>query len=144
MHHHFLNAGLDRKNIRTKKAFLKIIEVFLAITIVFVFLLMTQNKNFLTNNQDTKNVVGFLSSDESFRNDVYSINNYCVNKGSNLSINGKIESILPKYLNYTVCVYDDPNFRITTLPDKKISVDTYYFAADGFTYKPVIVKLFYW
>jgi hypothetical protein len=132
------------KIISSKKGFLKTIEVFLAITIVFVFILMTQNKNIAASEQENKNVLTFLSSDESFRSNIYSINNYCVNKGSRLAINDRIESILPKYLNYTMCVYDDPNFRITSLPDKKIYVETYYFASDGFLFKTRIAKLFYW
>ena len=127
-----------------KKAFMKTIEVFLAITIVFVFILMTQNKNVSLDNVESLNTLQFLSSDQSFRDNIYAINNYCVNKGYGLLVNQKIEEVLPKYLNYTVCVYDDPRFKIDNLPDKKVYVDTYYFATDGFTYKPKVAKLFYW
>lgn len=130
--------------INGKKAFLKIIEVFLAITIVFVFIMMTQSKSFSMNNIENTKMLEFLSSDESFRSDIYAINNYCVKKGSGLSINQKIESALPKYLNYTICVYDDPNFKIDSLPDTKIYVDSYYYAADSYTYKQKVAKLFYW
>jgi len=127
-----------------KKAFLKIIEVFLAITIVFVFMMMTQSKSVSLSNVEDRKMLEFLSSDESFRSDIYAINNYCVKKGSGLPINQKIESALPKYLNYTICVYDDPNFKIETLPDTKIYVDSYYYSANGFTYNKKIAKLFYW
>lgn len=127
-----------------KKAFLKIIEVFIAITIVFVFIMMTQSKTVVQNDVESRKIMQFLSTDEGFRSDVYSINNYCVKKGSGLRMNQRIESALPKYLNYTLCVYNDPNFKIDGLPDKKVYVDSYYFSADNYSYDGRIAKLFYW
>lgn len=137
---------MKNKNIlKNKKSFLKTLEVFLAITIVFIFMFITQDGNMINNNNDIiYDVVGFLSNDVQFRNDIYSIENDCVEKGSSHNITTKIESILPKYLDYTICVYDDPNFRITTLPDKKITVDSYYFSTDEFSYNPRLARLFYW
>jgi hypothetical protein len=133
-----------KKYISGKKAFLKVLEVFLAITIVFVFMIITQNKNLIQSNNLDYNILGFKSSDSGFRDKIYSMNNQCVKKGAGNPINIEIEEILPTYLNYTVCVYDDPKFRIDDLPDKKIFVDSYYFSSDEFSYRPKVAKIFYW
>jgi hypothetical protein len=119
-------------------------EAFLAVSVVLIFIFLTQGNNISKTSTLENKVLGILSNDEEFRNDVLSMNNYCVNRGSNLTINHKIDEIFPNYLNYTFCVYDDPRFRIDTLPDKKIYVDSYYFSGDISNYKPKVAKLFYW
>jgi len=127
-----------------KKGFLKILEVFLAITIVFIFILYTQNKNIQKSDQLDYRVFEYLSYDTQFRDAIFITNNFCISKGDNKTINKKIEAVLPQFLNYTICVYGDINFRVTSLPDKKIFAESYYFSSHNYSYAPRVARLFYW
>jgi len=127
-----------------KKGFLKIMEVFLAITMVFIFMLYTQNRNIQASDQLDYQVFEYLSFDSEFRDAIFLSNNFCISKGDNKTINRKVEEILPLFLNYTICAYEDPNFKINSLPDKKIYVESYYFSSLNYSYNPRVVKLFYW
>jgi len=127
-----------------KKGFLKTLEVFLAVTSVLIFVMFVNSNNIYSNSDVEYSILSNLAKDDSFRENLYLISNVCYSKYENHSTIDVIKQIMPDYLNYTFCVYDETDFRIDTLPSKKILVDSYYFSSNDYIYSPKIARLFYW
>lgn len=127
-----------------KKGFLKTMEVFITVTIVLIFVMYVNSNSIVSNTDVRHHILNDLANDDYFRTSVFSVSNTCYSKQDNHSSILIINELMPDYLNYTFCVYEDPNFKISGLPDKKIAVDNYYFSSNEFIYSPRIARIFYW
>ncbi|MBU0758194.1 MAG: hypothetical protein KKF44_09055 [Nanoarchaeota archaeon] len=124
----------------SKKAYLKTVEVMIAIVFAFTFLLYFLPKFAgVQNVEKSENVLKHLEHDNVFRDFVIS-NTGCINKTDNSSVISQIEEYLPDVYDYRFCIND----RIYDLPPKKVLIDTVFIAGNLSDYSPSVVRLYYW
>ena len=128
-----------------KKGWLRILDAFIAITLIISFLIVTVYQDKPRNELD-KEIIK-LQGDilNSITND-YSIRNQILNNNTS-GVNARIEMILPTGFNYSsrICAIEDV-CGLTFYLDKEIFSEEYIVSTNLTSYSgaPVKIKLFFW
>ncbi|MBN2368800.1 hypothetical protein JXC34_07290 [Candidatus Woesearchaeota archaeon] len=122
-----------------KKAFMKTVEILMAIVITTIFLLVIIPKQSTLSRQASEAYLVNLMDDENFRVFVTG-NTACFNSTSGQQINAMIARYLPNQYDYIVC----SGARVTELPERNVFVDTLLIAGNITSIQPKVVRLYYW
>ena len=121
---------------KSKNAFMKTLEVAIAIVMTFVFLtVFIPQYNTAQSRLQNEDVLSVLAKSPDFRACVISENISCIN--SSLSI------ALEKY-DYAINISKSANDRVSGLPDKRIFSESIFIAGNSTLYEPRILRIYYW
>ncbi len=120
-----------------RKAFMKTIEVGIAIVLTYLFLILITPKQVPTASRERiAETLSILQQNDDFRNCVISENGTCVDSN--------IRLFLQASFDYVYSVSSDPNYVPSGLPQKRIFVDSIFISGNTTLYKPKIFKVYYW
>lgn len=122
-----------------KKAYLKTIEVVLAMVLTFSVILYIMPITENTPDQDTKDILLSISQNEEFRQSALSLDT-CAYKQANVSITNILDERLRPYLNYSICAQGN----IPVLPRKTVNVESLYLMGNITLKNNKIIRLYYW
>ncbi|PIN69938.1 hypothetical protein COV93_03490 [Candidatus Woesearchaeota archaeon CG11_big_fil_rev_8_21_14_0_20_43_8] len=121
--------------VRSKKGFVKTIEVIIAIVMSFVFLVLILPTETQKSYQESLQILPSFADDDEFRNCVIGLNDGCISQF--------IDPLMPPYLGYEILITTDPDEMIN-IADRQVQVETHIFAGNITTFSPTVLKLFYW
>lgn len=124
-----------------KRGFVKILEMFLAVTIVFIFLMLVIPRGTrLYSEEPDISVLYSISKNSEFRNAVLLGNNSYVND----SIRNALDANSLSRLNFTFSISSNPNF-VATLPfDKAVMSYSMFISSEDSNYGPKILRIYAW
>jgi len=124
-----------------RHGFVKTLEMFLAVAIIFIFLIFAipQSARLYSPGQDLS-VLEWLSEEEAFRQAVLA--------GNSSYINSSIRNILDEnglsMLNFTFSVSSNPNFVLQAIPAEQTISYSMFISAEGSSYSPKILRIYAW
>lgn len=122
-----------------KKAYLKTLEVVIAMVFTFAFVLYLMPNTQNTLEEDAKDILITLIQNEEFK--TYAVNiSSCVYKNQNTSINSILDVELKSYLNYSIC----PKGVLPVTPRKHVNVESLYLTGNITAQQNKVIKLYYW
>ena len=125
-----------RKAIGSKKAFMKTLEVAIAVVMTFVFLtVFIPQYNTAQSRLQNEAVLSVLAKNAEFRACVISENISCINSSLSMA--------LEKY-DYAINISKSPNDPATSLPQKRIFSESILIAGNSTLYEPKILRIYYW
>ncbi|MBI2574707.1 hypothetical protein HYV82_02370 [Candidatus Woesearchaeota archaeon] len=125
-----------KKAIGSRKAFMKTLEVAIAVVMTFVFLtVFIPQYNTAQSRLQNEDVLSVLAKNAEFRACVISENISCINS----SLSGALE----KY-DYAINISKSANDRVSGLPDKRVFSESVLIAGNSTLYEPRIVRIYYW
>jgi len=122
---------------KDKKAFVRTLEVFIAVVVTFIFINFVIPLRTATDvTASSTHILEVLEQNDDFRDCVVEYNITC--------INNSIDYYLPDAYSFTFNVSDDPNIGVPDLPRKEVLVDSIFVAGNISAYTPRIVRVYYW
>lgn len=121
-----------------KKAYLKTLEVILALVFTFAFILYILPSHDASVDEEAKKILIHLMDDDGFREQANNLTS-CINRGDNQTINTYFDSTLYSYIEYYLC----PQGMTPSLPRKKVNVESLYLTGNMTDSTQKIVKLYY-
>ncbi|HLD89105.1 MAG TPA: hypothetical protein VI894_02765 [Candidatus Nanoarchaeia archaeon] len=120
-----------------KKAFMKVIEVGIAIVLTYLFLILITPKQVpASSRQQVSESLSVLQQSVEFRNCVITEDSRCINES--------ISRFLRASFDFRYSISDNPNYALQELPQKIIFVDSIFISGSTTNYKPRIFKVYYW
>jgi hypothetical protein len=124
-----------------RRGFVKILEMFLAVTIVFIFLMLAIPRGTrLYSEEPDLSVLYGLSKDSGFRNAVLSGNNSYINA----SIRNALDANSLSRLNFTFSVSSNPNFVAASPQDEMTISYSMLISSEHSNYGPKILRIYAW
>jgi hypothetical protein len=124
-----------------KRGFVKILEMFLAVTIVFIFLMLAIPRGTrLYSEEPDLSLLYSLSKNSEFRNAILLGNNSYVNA----SIRNALDANSLSRLNFTFSISSNPNFVAAFLPDAMIISYSMFISSENSNYGPKILRIYAW
>ena len=122
---------------KDKKAFMKTVEVIIAVLVTFAFVISIIPETAVNRNTNPDNFLMGLENNMNFRSCVISEDSTCLDNIISTSIVG--------YYNYTYSIFDnyldEPSLN---LPQKEINTYSVVVSGNHSLYNPKIFKLYYW
>ena len=117
------------------KAYIRTLEMFIAIVITFIFLMFVIPKNMSRAEEKELHFLAKLEQESNFRNCVISSNISC--------INSSVSQLIPSRYDYTL-ITDDKLNTPETLPLAKIGADSIMIKGNMTNSTTKFVQVFYW
>ena len=119
-----------------KKAYMRTLEAVIAIALTFIFLVIFIPEYTLTKSSEKNtNVLPSLYKNSGFRECVILKNTSCVNQSLSKPLAG---------YTYTFNISSNPSDQAPILPPKRVFSESAFIAGNSSTYKPAIIRLYYW
>ena len=120
-----------------KKAFIRTLEVLVAIVITFIFVIYIIPKNIPDQSkQEELQLLAKLSQNPDFRT--------CAINEDQACIKTFIDANIPKKYDYKISISKNPNDSPPELPLKQTFTDSLLISGTIEDYNPIIIKLYYW
>jgi hypothetical protein len=119
-----------------KQAFMKTVEVFIAILVTFTFVLVVLPKEVPDINDQSIFRLRNLDVDDDFRN--------CVLRDDSACINTTIDSVFEGRFLYDYEIYDSGNSPLLVIDEVEVRTYSWFYAGNQTAYNPKTFKLFYW
>ncbi|MFW5852989.1 MAG: hypothetical protein ACOCUR_03080 [Nanoarchaeota archaeon] len=118
-----------------KKAFMKTMEAFLAIMVVFTFVIFFLPKDTRYTEDQSVFLLRNMERNDVFRNCVLSRNDTCIESSIDEVFQGRY------FYTYQIYRYSEPQIQINAT---EVRVYTWFFAGNQSYYDPMVFKLYYW
>ncbi len=118
-----------------KKAYLRTIEVVIAVLATFMFVVYVM-PTYVTGETPAESVDLLISIADNIRD--------CQNISCVDSAVSSFDPVFVKRYDYIINISSDPNAIVSGLPRKDIYIDSVYIAGNISNYDPKIIKLYYW
>ena len=119
----------------SKKGFLKTGEAFMAIVVIFTFIIFFMPQETRTVNDQSRFRLQHLEVDEEFRECVYDEDDDCIDGILDRVFEGRYEF---QYVTYR---FSEPDVDID---EDQVYVYSWYYGGTGDEFDPKVFKLFYW
>ncbi len=124
-------------NNNMKKAFIRTLEVLVAVVITFIFVVYIIPKNTSDqSNQEELQLLAKLSQNPDFR--------VCALNKDLACVNTYIKDNIPQKYDYKMDIIINPNQPLPDLPLKQIFTDSLLISGTLEEYNPTTIKLYYW
>jgi hypothetical protein len=120
-----------------KKAFMKTVEILLAIVLTTFFVLMLMPQESSMHESKKTSYLIYLESDPAFR-ELAATNDACFDSGS--EVDWIIRQYLPQNYDYVFCAGTSTG----NLPHRSVYVDTLFFAGETSDVSFKTLRLYYW
>jgi len=122
-----------------KKAFIKTVEILIAIILTTIFMLAIMPKQVTNKPIERKSYLIYLEKDNEFR-DFVMRNTGCFDSESNQEADNIIRKFLPNNFEFTLC----SGTRLSELPAKLVFADTLFFSGNITETNFKVIRLYYW
>ena len=119
-----------------RKAYLRTIEVMIAILVTFLFVYYVFPKSQTPQESENLGILNVLEKSPDFRNCVIIPDYNCTES--------YLRSYMPKNYDFVFDISENPGVVRANLPEKNINTETVYIAGNISAYAPKIVSLYYW
>jgi competence protein ComGC len=123
--------------IHNKKAYVKTIEMFIAIVMTFIFLVILIPRASQQDKQDVgTGILARLEQRDAFRS--------CVLLRDNSCLYDLVNNSLPRRYQFDITVSEDPSYKPVLNATENIYTDSVFIAGNDTMYNGTTVRLFYW
>lgn len=122
-------------NIKSKKAFMKTVEVFIAAMITFTFVIVFIPRDVSVVDDQSSFRLRNLEVDDNFRNCIFASDYTCINSTLDLILGGRFL--------YDYEIYSNQG-EAKSIPGNNVHIYTWLYAGNYTIYDPTIFKLYYW
>lgn len=119
-----------------KKAYLRTIEVSIAIILTFIIAYFLIPSSSIPSDIKSISILPVLEQDPGFRN---CVTNYDFNCTENY-----LRDFVPPQYDFAFDLTQDPDFSHANLPEQDIYTESIYMSGNINLYNPKIIKLYYW
>jgi len=122
--------------VMNKKAYLRTIEVVIAVIITFAFVYFVFPRSQTPEEKVNLDVLKVLENNPGFRNCLMSDDYNCTAS--------YLKDYVPKNYDFVFDISENPEIMRVNLPEKNINTETIYIAGNITLYSPKFLKIYYW
>ena len=134
-----VGSDCEHQNMVGKKAYMRTLEVILAMVLTFAFVLYIMPAPDNTASDASDGILIGLIESGSFRESAGNMTG-CAYKSDNTTLTRILDGTLPEHVNYAIC----PKGSLPSLPRKKVKAESVYLTGNITAYDARIVRLYYW